>query len=98
MFLGKRYSIDMSFVARRGGSIDPAGFVDTDGTIYVVWKIDGNNIGHGGNCNNGVEPIEPTPIMMQRMAADGVNPDGDAFQILDRGMLNYDASNLLSQN
>lgn len=62
----------------QGGAIDPAGFVDTDGTgrkddpsmglpslmhvfiVWVVWKIDGNSIGHGGNCNNGVAPIVPT--------------------------------------
>jgi len=32
----------------QGGAIDPAAFVDVDGSIYVMWKVDGNNIGHGG--------------------------------------------------
>ena len=29
----------------KGGAIDPAVITDTDGTIYVAWKVDGNNIG-----------------------------------------------------
>ncbi|KIP03386.1 glycoside hydrolase family 43 protein [Phlebiopsis gigantea 11061_1 CR5-6] len=86
----------------QGGAIDPAGFVDTDGTgrkddpsmglpslmhvfiVWVVWKIDGNSIGHGGNCNNGVAPIVPTPIMLQQLETDGVTPIGSPVQILDR--------------
>nr|AFW16060.1 putative beta-xylosidase [Phanerodontia chrysosporium] len=68
----------------QGGAIDPAGFVDTDGTVWVVWKIDGNSIGHGGNCNNGVPPIVSTPIMLQQLAADGITPIGSPVQILDR--------------
>ena len=31
-----------------GGAIDPVPFIDVDGTIYLAWKIDGNNVGHGG--------------------------------------------------
>lgn len=31
-----------------GGAIDPTGFLDVDGSIYLSWKIDGNNMGHGG--------------------------------------------------
>lgn len=31
-----------------GGAIDPAAFEDTDGALYVVYKVDGNNIGNGG--------------------------------------------------
>lgn len=68
----------------KGGAIDPAPFVDTDGTIYVAWKIDGNNIGHGGSCGNTVPPLVPTPIMLQKMKADGTTADGDPIQILDR--------------
>jgi len=70
--------------ASQGGAIDPAGFLDTDGTRYVVYKVDGNSIGHGGNCNNGVAPIVPTPIMLQQMSADGLTPVGSPVQILDR--------------
>lgn len=31
-----------------GGAIDPVSFVDVDDSIYLAWKIDGNNHGHGG--------------------------------------------------
>lgn len=69
----------------QGGAIDPNGFQDSDGTNYLLYKVDGNSIGHGGNCNNGVAPIVPTPIMLQRMSADGTATDGSApVQILDR--------------
>ena len=69
---------------RQGGAIDPAGFSDSDGSRYVVYKVDGNNIGHGGSCNNGVQPIVPTPIMLQQVGSDGTTPIGSAIQILDR--------------
>ncbi|VDC05883.1 unnamed protein product [Peniophora sp. CBMAI 1063] len=69
-----------------GGAIDPAAFIDTDGSLYLAWKVDGNSVGHGGNCGNSVAPIVPTPIMIQKMT-----PNGTAFaagssakQILDR--------------
>ncbi|MCJ1401426.1 hypothetical protein MMC11_004639 [Xylographa trunciseda] len=70
-----------------GGSIDPSGFHDDgDGRQYVVYKTDGNNIGHGGNCNNGVAPIVPTPIMLQEVnPANGYELIGGPTQILDRG-------------
>lgn len=67
-----------------GGSIDPAGFVDKDGTRYVIFKIDGNSIGHGGDCNNGITPMVPTPILLQRVEDDGFTLIGDAVPILDR--------------
>jgi GH43 family beta-xylosidase len=67
-----------------GGAIDSSGFTDVDGTHYVVYKIDGNSIGHGGNCNNGVAPIVSTPIMLQQLAADGVTPVGDPIELIDR--------------
>lgn len=69
----------------QGGSIDPSGFYDeATGKRYVVYKIDGNSIGHGGDCNNGVEPIVPTPIMLQEVGQDGITRVGNATQILDR--------------
>ncbi|KAK5114268.1 hypothetical protein LTR62_002519 [Meristemomyces frigidus] len=68
----------------QGGAIDPAGFVDKDGTQYVLYKIDGNNIGHGGVCGNTKAPIMPTPLMLQKMATDGVTATGAPIQILDR--------------
>jgi beta-xylosidase len=69
---------------RKGGAIDPYGFVDKDHSLYVAYKIDGNSIGHGGLCGNTVAPIVSTPIMLQRVMADGVTPDGYPVQILDR--------------
>lgn len=47
-------------------------------------EIDGNNAGHGGDCGNSVEPVVSTPIMLQKMLRDGVTPDGEPVQILDR--------------
>ncbi|KAH8683112.1 glycosyl hydrolase [Tricladium varicosporioides] len=67
-----------------GGAIDPAGFTDVDGTNYVVYKVDGNSIGHGGVCGNTVGPIVPTPIMLQELAKDGFTPVGSPVRILDR--------------
>ncbi|KAF1348950.1 glycosyl hydrolase [Delphinella strobiligena] len=57
----------------QGGAIDPAGYYDaTDNTRWVVYKVDGNAIGHGGICNNGNPPIVSTPILLQQVsAADG---------------------------
>lgn len=57
----------------KGGAIDPDGFIDTDGTIYVTYKIDGNSIGS-----------DSTPIMLQKMHSDGIQVDGDPIQLLDR--------------
>lgn len=70
----------------KGGAIDPAAFVDDDNSLFVVYKVDGNSKGHGGECNNMVEPVVSTPIMMQKMLADGVTPDRNRppIQILDR--------------
>ncbi|KAI9740204.1 MAG: hypothetical protein M1834_004782 [Cirrosporium novae-zelandiae] len=68
----------------QGGAIDPAGFQDTDGQRYVVYKVDGNSNGHGGVCGNTVPPIQPTPIMLQAVEADGITPQGDPVEILDR--------------
>ncbi|KAH6652122.1 glycosyl hydrolase family 43 protein [Truncatella angustata] len=67
-----------------GGSIDPSGFQDADGKRYVVYKIDGNSIGHGGSCNNDVAPIISTPILMQEVDADGTTKIGEPIEVLDR--------------
>jgi len=40
----------------QGGAIDSSGFND-NGTRYIVYKIDGNSIGHGGDCGNDSTPI-----------------------------------------
>jgi beta-xylosidase len=67
----------------QGGAIDAAGFRDADGTWYVTYKIDGNANGHGGICNNGVNPIVNTPIMIQRVAADGISKQGSPSTIMN---------------
>ncbi|KAG6839791.1 hypothetical protein C0991_011665 [Blastosporella zonata] len=67
-----------------GGAIDAAGHHHPDGSLYVVYKVDGNNRGNGGSCNNGVPPIKSTPIMLQKVAADGFTKVGSEVQILDR--------------
>ncbi|KAI9746482.1 MAG: hypothetical protein M1818_000195 [Claussenomyces sp. TS43310] len=69
----------------QGGAIDPSAFIDDDGTYYLVYKVDGNSIGHGGTCGNTVDPIVSTPIMLQQMENDAVTPVGSPVQILDRG-------------
>ncbi|EGE78420.1 endo-arabinase [Blastomyces dermatitidis ATCC 18188] len=67
-----------------GGSIDPAGFLDKDGSRWVVYKVDGNSIGNGGDCGNSIPPIVPTTIYLQRVEGDGVTKVGDPTTILDR--------------
>lgn len=70
----------------QGGAIDASGYFDVaTNTRWLVYKIDGNAIGHGGSCGNGVEPLVSTPIMMQQLAQDGFSKVGNPFQILDRG-------------
>ncbi|TAQ86286.1 hypothetical protein B7494_g5395 [Chlorociboria aeruginascens] len=84
-----------------GGAIDPSGFLDDDDTKYVVYKVDGNSVGNGGSCGNTVDPIQSTPIMLQKMQANGVDPDGDPIQVLDRGDADgplIEAPNLIKHN
>jgi hypothetical protein len=51
-----------------GGNIDPNLFLDpVNGAAYLVYKTDGDTIGHGGQCGNTVHPIAPTPLYMQRL-------------------------------
>ncbi|KPI42233.1 uncharacterized protein AB675_9879 [Cyphellophora attinorum] len=69
-----------------GGAIDPEGFLDpVTGRRYVAYKQDGNAIGHGGSCGNGVAPKQVTPIMLQEVSADdGVTLIGAPQPLLDR--------------
>lgn len=67
-----------------GGAIDPGAITDSDGSIYLVYKIDGNLRGYGGECRNMVFPQKATPILLQRMEADGITPSGAPVTILDR--------------
>jgi len=67
-----------------GGAIDASAFRDANGTRYVLYKIDGNAIGFGGECNNAVEPQRDTWIVLQQVAADGHTLVGPAHRILNR--------------
>jgi len=67
-----------------GGAIDAAAFTDHDNTPYLLYKIDGNNIGHGGECGNMARPRQPTPIMLQQLQPDGLSAQGSPKKILDR--------------
>jgi beta-xylosidase len=58
------------FQARRGGSIDPSPFVDTDGTAYLVWKSDDNALGRGASLWGA--PLRP----------DGLGLVGEPVEIL----------------
>jgi len=65
-----------------GGAIDPSGFED-NGQRYVVYKVDGNSMGHGGPCGNTVAPYVPTPLILQPVGADGIALQGTAKTLLD---------------
>ena len=66
-----------------GGAIDPNSFTDpVSGTQWVVYKVDGNSLGHGGACGNSVQPIVPTPIILQQVSAqDGVSIIGAGYEV-----------------
>jgi beta-xylosidase len=69
---------------KQGGAIDISGFYDTKkNKRYVVYKVDGNAIGHGGECGNTVDPIVPTPILIQQVDLNyGYKMVGSPLQIL----------------
>ncbi|KAK3299192.1 glycoside hydrolase family 43 protein [Chaetomium fimeti] len=69
-----------------GGAIDPSAFRDpADGRRYLLYKVDGNALGGGGECNNGVAPFRRTPIVLQEVdGADGVGLVGGGVEVLDR--------------
>lgn len=69
----------------KGGSIDAAGYTNSDGTRWVVYKIDGNSIGHGGSCGNTVALIVPTPIVLQQVASDGHTLIGTPTELIRNG-------------
>jgi len=68
----------------QGGAIDPSGFTDSDGSTWVVYKVDGNSLGGGGPCGN-ANGKHGTPIMLQEVdRKDGVTPVGKPTEILNR--------------
>ena len=66
-----------------GGAIDSSSFTDTDGTLYLTYKVDANSLGGGGACGNEDEAND-TPIMLQVVGPDGITKIGDPVQILSR--------------
>ncbi|KAK4540973.1 hypothetical protein LTR36_008481 [Oleoguttula mirabilis] len=63
----------------QGGAIDAAGY-DDNGERYIVYKVDGNSIGHGGAC---VSPYVATPLILQPVASDGHTLQGSATTLLN---------------
>lgn len=71
----------------QGGAIDPAAFEDTDGCLYVVYKVDGNSLTPVNNTcgNTGLfAPAQPTPLLLQKLDPDGLTRIGSPIQLLDR--------------
>ncbi|KAF2150009.1 glycoside hydrolase family 43 protein, partial [Myriangium duriaei CBS 260.36] len=84
--LGPYVPVNTSFACpvSEGGAIDPTPFIDDDGSVYIAYKVDGNNKGNGGACGNTQAPIHSTPIMLQKVEADGITTIGNPVEILDR--------------
>jgi beta-xylosidase len=56
--------------ADEGGAIDPASFVDTDGSRYLLWKNDGNCCG------------KDTWLSLQKVSADGLKITGPRVKLV----------------
>ncbi|KAL3441296.1 putative arabinan-endo 1,5-alpha-L-arabinase [Aspergillus insuetus] len=61
----------------QGGAIDAAGFRDDDGTLYIVYKVDGSAL------NTGDSESHPTPLVLQEVEVDGYTAVGDPVTLLD---------------
>ena len=70
----------------QGGAIDSSGFIDSDGSLWVVYKIDGNSLSkpNNGPCGN-ADGAHDTWLMLQQLDGSGTNPVGDPIQLLNRG-------------
>ena len=89
-----------------GGSIDPASFVDEDGTRYVLWKNDGNST--GGTSWLYIQPTsndgltlegEPTRLIRADKAWEGVLVEAPTlWHRNDRYFLFYSANAYTSPN
>lgn len=55
-----RSSGPLVFQPERGGSIDPSPFVDTDGTVYLLWKSDDNAFGRAASLWGA--PLQPEGV------------------------------------
>ncbi|KAK5442012.1 hypothetical protein LTS15_011059 [Exophiala xenobiotica] len=80
-----------------GGNIDPNLFQDPiNGQAYLIYKTDGNTIGHGGACGNTNDPVAPTPLHLQLLnATDLVTTIGDPIYLFSNmGDLKQDGPNV----
>ncbi|KIW18805.1 hypothetical protein PV08_03094 [Exophiala spinifera] len=80
-----------------GGNIDPNLFQDpVNGQNYLVYKTDGNTIGHGGACGNTNMPVAPTPLHLQLMDSnDLVTPVGEPVYLFSNiGAFEEDGPNV----
>lgn len=66
----------------QGGAIDAAGFLDSDGTRYVVYKVDGPAATGGGYCVNTMNKPS-TPIILQQTKSDGYTKVGAPITLLN---------------
>ena len=67
-----------------GGVIDPTYFHDPGtNTSYLIYKQDGNAMGVGGSCDNGIWPNTPTPLYAVELSInDLATPIGEPFELL----------------
>lgn len=64
-----------------GGAIDAAGFLDSDNTRYVIYKIDGPAANHGGYCASPNNIVTNTSLMLQQTESDGYTKVGNPVSI-----------------
>ncbi|KAI1335784.1 glycoside hydrolase family 43 protein [Xylariaceae sp. FL0016] len=67
-----------------GGVIDASGY-DDGVNRWILWKVDGNNLGGASTCRGGPASgdYKPTPIKIQRMARDAMTLVDASKTILD---------------
>lgn len=64
-----------------GGAIDAAGFLDSDDSRYVLYKIDGPAANNGGYCASPDNIVTNTSLMLQQTEADGYTKVGSPVSI-----------------
>lgn len=83
----------------QGGNIDPNLFHDAvNQKYYLVYKVDGNAIGHGGACGNTKAKIAPTPMYLQELSPNDLTtkigePTFLASNLNPKGSFKFDGAN-----
>lgn len=82
-----------------GGNIDPNLFLDpVNNKYFLIYKQDGNSIGHGGVCGNTKSPVISTPIYAQEVSSDDlttlVGEPNFMINNLQSGSFKYDGPNV----